>query len=54
MSGSAGSLDKEKTDNKFVIPTESYRDEGMSYHYAKANVILKLIIVIKLLKYLIY
>ncbi len=37
MSGSAGSLDKEKTDNKFVIPTESYRDEGMSYHYAKAD-----------------
>lgn len=37
MSGSAGSLDKVKTNNKFVIPTESYRDEGMSYHYAKAN-----------------
>ncbi|WP_414052485.1 nucleoside phosphorylase [Macrococcus animalis] len=37
MSGSAGSLDKDKTHNKFVIPTESYRDEGMSYHYAKAS-----------------
>ncbi|WP_419743660.1 nucleoside phosphorylase [Macrococcoides bohemicum] len=37
MSGSAGSLDKVKTNHKFVIPTESYRDEGMSYHYAKAN-----------------
>lgn len=34
MFGSAGSLDGEKTTNKYVIPTESYRDEGMSYHYA--------------------
>lgn len=34
MFGSAGSLDQEKTDGKFVIPTEAYRDEGMSYHYA--------------------
>lgn len=32
--GSAGALDKEKTDGKYVIPTEAYRDEGMSYHYA--------------------
>ncbi len=32
--GSAGSLDKEKTSGCYVIPTESYRDEGMSYHYA--------------------
>lgn len=32
--GSAGSLDYEKTVNRFVIPTEAYRDEGMSYHYA--------------------
>lgn len=34
MFGSAGSLDYEKTANRFVIPTEAYRDEGMSYHYA--------------------
>ena len=34
MFGSAGSLDEEKTTGKFVIPTEAYRDEGMSYHYA--------------------
>ncbi len=34
MFGSSGSLDPEKTFNKFVIPTEAYRDEGMSYHYA--------------------
>lgn len=32
--GSAGSLDKDKTSGRYVIPTESYRDEGMSYHYA--------------------
>lgn len=31
---SAGSLDKEKTKEKYVIPYEAYRDEGMSYHYA--------------------
>ncbi len=33
MFGSAGSLNKEKTNHKYVIPTEAYRDEGMSYHY---------------------
>ena len=32
--GSAGALDKDATKGKYVIPTESYRDEGMSYHYA--------------------
>ena len=36
MFGSAGSLVYEKTANRFVIPTEAYRDEGMSYHYAPA------------------
>ena len=36
MFGSAGSLAYEKTANRFVIPTEAYRDEGMSYHYAPA------------------
>ncbi|NLK76640.1 MAG: nucleoside phosphorylase [Clostridiales bacterium] len=34
MFGSAGSLDSNATNGKFVIPTESYRDEGLSYHYA--------------------
>lgn len=34
MFGSSGSLVPEKTANRFVIPTEAYRDEGMSYHYA--------------------
>ena len=37
MFGSSGSLNKEITFNKYVIPTEAYRDEGMSYHYAPAS-----------------
>ena len=36
MFGSAGSLDNEVTKGKYVIPTQAYRDEGMSYHYAPA------------------
>ncbi len=32
--GSAGSLDSSATSGKFVIPTESYREEGLSYNYA--------------------
>ena len=28
--GSAGSLDNEATDGKYVIPTQAYRDDGMS------------------------
>lgn len=34
MFGSAGSLDAERTAGRYVLPTEAYRDEGMSYHYA--------------------
>ena len=34
MFGSCGSLDKEKTFGKYIIPTESYRGEGSSYYYA--------------------
>ena len=34
MFGSAGSLRREATEGKYVIPVEAYRDEGMSYHYA--------------------
>ena len=37
MTGSAGVLDSEATKGKFIIPTEAYRDEGMSYHYAPAS-----------------
>ena len=32
--GSCGALDPEKTKGKYIIPASSYRDEGMSYHYA--------------------
>ncbi len=34
MFGSAGSLDNDLTAGKFIIPTEAYREEGMSYNYA--------------------
>ena len=34
MFGSAGSLNKAATAGKYVLPTEAYRDEGLSYHYA--------------------
>lgn len=42
MFGSAGSLDGEKTTNKYVIPSEAYRDEGMSYHYAPPSDYIKI------------
>lgn len=35
--GSCGSLDNFLTSGKFIVPTESYRDEGFSYHYQKAS-----------------
>lgn len=34
MFGSCGSLDREATTGKFILPTESYRGEGASYYYA--------------------
>ena len=34
--GSAGSLNREATAGKLIVPTAAYRDEGMSYHYAPA------------------
>lgn len=34
--GGAGCLDKEISHGKVMIPTEAYRDEGTSYHYAPA------------------
>lgn len=37
MFGSAGSLDSNATDGKFVIPTESYREEGLSYSYVEPS-----------------
>ena len=37
MFGSCGSLDGEKTAGKFIIPTEAYRGEGLSYYFAEAR-----------------
>ena len=37
MFGSCGSLDAERTSGKFIIPTEAYRGEGLSYYFAKAQ-----------------
>ena len=34
--GSCGILDP-KYKNKYIVPTESYRDEGLSYHYVPAS-----------------
>ena len=35
MFGSCGSLQKEVTDGKFIIPTQAYRGDGLSYYFAK-------------------
>ena len=35
--GGAGCLNKEISKGKIMIPTEAYRDEGTSYHYAPAS-----------------
>ncbi len=40
--GSAGSLDKNICNNKVVVPTYAYRDEGTSYHYAPAKDYIKI------------
>ena len=37
MFGSCGSLDREKTNGKFIVPTESYRGEGCSYYFAEPS-----------------
>ncbi|MDO4865562.1 MAG: nucleoside phosphorylase [Clostridia bacterium] len=34
MFGSCGSLDRESTRGRYIVPTESYRGEGSSYYYA--------------------
>ncbi len=34
MFGSAGGLDRSIPPTKLIVPTEAYRDEGTSYHYA--------------------
>ncbi|MCM1538901.1 MAG: nucleoside phosphorylase [bacterium] len=35
--GGSGCLDKEIAHGKVMVPTEAYRDEGTSYHYAPAS-----------------
>lgn len=40
--GGAGCLNKDITFGKVMIPTEAYRDEGTSYHYAKAQDYIKI------------
>lgn len=37
MFGSCGRLDSSIPNRSFIVPTEAYRDEGFSYHYAKAS-----------------
>jgi uridine phosphorylase len=34
--GSCGALDASLTEGRLIVPTHSYRDEGLSYHYAPA------------------
>lgn len=42
MFGGAGCLNKEIAHGKVMIPTFAYRDEGTSYHYAKAEDYIKM------------
>lgn len=37
MFGSCGSLCREKTEGRFIIPTQAYRGEGMSHYFAPAS-----------------
>ena len=42
MFGSCGSLEKEATDGKFILPTEAYRGEGLSYYFAEPQDYIKI------------
>lgn len=42
MFGTCGTLDKDITAGKLIVPTEAYRDEGLSYHYAPASDYIKI------------
>lgn len=42
MFGSSGCLNKDITAGKIIVPTEAYRDEGLSYHYAQASDYIKM------------
>ena len=37
MFGSCGCLHEEITAGKLIVPTQAYRDEGLSYHYVPAG-----------------
>lgn len=40
--GTCGSLDKSIPANKLIVPTEAYRDEGVSYHYMEPSDYIKM------------
>lgn len=40
--GSCGILNDDIESNKFIIPTEAYRDEGTSYHYCECSDYIKI------------
>lgn len=42
MFGSCGALNNEITAGNLIVPTEAYRDEGFSYHYAEASDYIKI------------
>lgn len=42
MFGTCGCIDKDVTAGKIIVPTEAYRDEGLSYHYAEASDYIKI------------
>jgi uridine phosphorylase len=42
MFGACGCLDSDITEGKIIVPTDAYRDEGLSYHYAKASDYIKM------------
>jgi len=42
MFGACGCLNKAVAAGKIIVPTDAYRDEGLSYHYAKASDYIKI------------
>lgn len=42
MFGACGCLNRDVTEGKIIVPTDAYRDEGLSYHYAKASNYIKI------------
>ena len=50
--GSCGALDKEIAEGNLLVPVAAYRDEGVSYHYAKASDYLEIESAPKLVKIL--